>query len=99
MIQGYDRERAIERGALEEVRGFGARSVEKLREALGGRTSAERRLLLSDAEQFARGVLDHLRDAPGLSSLEAAGSLRRRKETIGDLDILAATTSPSYNFV
>jgi len=86
-------ERAIERGALSGVRGFGARSIDKLKEALTSRAPEQRRLLLSDAERFARSVLDHLAEVPGLTNLEAAGSLRRRKETIGDLDILAATTS------
>ena len=86
---------AIERGALENVKGFGARSVEKLKEALAVLAPSERRLLLSEAERVTLAILQHLVETPGLEGLEAAGSVRRRKETIGDLDILAATSSPS----
>ena len=81
---------AIAQDRLAAVRGFGAKSVAKLTEQLAKMGSTERRLLLADAEQWANGVLAHLRQGKGLAKVEAAGSFRRRKETVGDLDILVA---------
>ncbi len=80
-----DLKEAIAQGRLEQVRGFGQRSVEKLSAELekAGAT-APRRFLLADAEQWATALLKHLGQG------EAAGSFRRRRETVGDLDILVA---------
>jgi DNA polymerase (family 10) len=80
---------AITQDRLAAVRGFAAKSVAKLTEQLDKIESTERRLLLADAEQWVNGILAHLRNAR-LPQVEAAGSFRRRKETVGDLDVLAA---------
>ncbi len=89
-----DFRQAIEQGRLLEVRGFGKRSAEKLKEELEKvSVTAERRMLLSEAEQWVTGVLEHMRKG-GFTQVEAAGSFRRRRETIGDLDILVATDDP-----
>jgi DNA polymerase (family 10) len=85
---------AIEAGSLGSVAGFGPKSAEKLKEVLAQATPGEHRMLLAEAEQYAHAVLTHLRDTSGITALEAAGSLRRRRETVGDLDILAATDDP-----
>ncbi|MBI2403046.1 MAG: DNA polymerase/3'-5' exonuclease PolX [Gemmatimonadetes bacterium] len=81
---------AIAQGRLVELRGFGQRSVEKLQEQLekAGAT-AERRFLLADAEQWATALLKYL-GAEKRLRVEAAGSYRRRRETVADLDILVA---------
>lgn len=90
-----DLRKAIEEGRLATVRGFGPRSVEKLKEQLEkGSVTAERRMLLSEAEQWVVGVLEHMRKG-GFTRVEAAGSYRRCRETIGDLDILVATDDPA----
>ncbi len=85
---------AIAQGRLADVRGFGARSVAKLQEELDKATS-ERRFLLADAEQWADGVLGYMRRTARVAAIEAAGSLRRRRETIGDLDLLVVTEEPA----
>lgn len=86
---------AIDEGRLATVRGFGPRSVEKLREQLEKvSVTAERRMLLSEAEQWVVGILQYMRTG-GFTQVEAAGSYRRRRETIGDLDILVATDNPA----
>ena len=46
------------------------------------------------AEALIETIIGELRDTPGLISIEPAGSFRRRRETIGDLDLLAETTDP-----
>jgi DNA polymerase (family 10) len=84
---------AIGSDRLAGVRGFGAKSVAKLKDQLEKLGAGERRLLLAEAEQWAAGVLAHLTTGAQFSHVEAAGSLRRRRETIGDLDILVAAES------
>ncbi|GIW53337.1 MAG: DNA polymerase/3'-5' exonuclease PolX [Gemmatimonadales bacterium] len=87
-----DLRRALEEGRLEGVRGFGERSVRKLKEELDrAATRGEKRMLLAEAEKWVNALLEHLR-AGGFDTVEAAGSYRRRKETVGDLDLLVATT-------
>jgi DNA polymerase (family 10) len=83
-----DLNEAIATGRLERLRGFGQRSVEKLKEQVEkAGTAPLHRFLLAEAEQWAQAVLKHL--APGRhTALEAAGSFRRRRESVGDLDVL-----------
>src|SRR5206468_2148468 len=52
--------------------------------------SAERRFLWFEVEPVARSLVERLRAVPGALKVEAAGSFRRRKETVGDLDVVAA---------
>ena len=47
------------------------------------------RFKLSVGFIYAQALLDYLKDVPGLKRLDPAGSFRRRRETVGDLDILA----------
>jgi DNA polymerase (family 10) len=79
---------AAEAGRVAELDGFGARSVEKILQAIEDFRTLQGRFRISEAQKLVRGVLDHMEGAPGLERLEVAGSLRRRKETIGDVDIL-----------
>jgi DNA polymerase (family 10) len=90
-----DLKQAIARGRLTELKGFGARSVEKLREELDKAVSTERRFLLADAEAWVTALLAHLEAGGPYHALEAAGSFRRRRETVGDLDIVVATRDPA----
>jgi DNA polymerase (family 10) len=85
-----DLERAIDRGEVEQLAGFGRRSAEKLRQAIRDYRKHRRRFKLSDADQLVRPLLEHMRAAPGVHEIEVAGSYRRRVETIGDVDILVA---------
>src|SRR5690606_8254280 len=85
-----DLERAIDRGEVEQLAGFGKRSAEKLRQAIRDYRKHRRRFKLSDADQLVRPLLEHMRAAPGVREIEVAGSYRRRVETIGDVDILVA---------
>ena len=54
------------------------------------RRSTNTRLLLHDADALVATLIDVLRDVRGVRRISAAGSLRRRRATIGDLDLLAA---------
>jgi DNA polymerase (family 10) len=79
-------------GKVEGVEGFGKRSVEKILRAIEDRRSLQGRFRISEAEDLVRGVVEHVEEAPGVERLEIAGSLRRRKETIGDVDLLVQAT-------
>jgi len=80
---------ALASGAVQRVEGFGAKSVTKLQEAVASHQKRAGRFRIDDAERFIAGLLEHMRNAPGAERIEVAGSLRRRRETIGDIDLLA----------
>jgi DNA polymerase (family 10) len=73
------------------LKGFGWKSAEKIVRAAKTYTSRERRMLLDDASALAEGVLSFVRSHPACERAEIAGSLRRGKETIGDVDLVAAS--------
>ena len=81
---------AAEAGRIAEIEGFGEKTQESIREALAQGALEERRIRLDVAEDFAEPLLDWVRRIDGVEKAEIAGSYRRRKETVGDLDILAA---------
>ncbi|MBI3912859.1 MAG: DNA polymerase/3'-5' exonuclease PolX [Chloroflexi bacterium] len=91
-------EKAARAGKLRPLKGFGARSEEKI---LAGIETARRkksstRVRLGAAYPFAQEIVAAMRAACGdaIQNIEPAGSLRRRKATIGDLDILVASNAP-----
>ena len=84
-----DLEREIETGRVQELEGFGVRSTEKISRAIQDHRKHSGRFQIHRVEQLIVGVLQHVKQAPGVDRVEVAGSLRRRKETIGDVDILA----------
>jgi DNA polymerase (family 10) len=63
-------------------------------EAVGRYRARQGRTPLHRALAYAESLLARLRSVPGVSAAEAAGSLRRRRETVGDLDLLVASTDP-----
>jgi DNA polymerase (family 10) len=84
---------AIETGQLDGIKGVGAKKIKSIKEgiellaAIGGRKG------LVDVLPLAMTMLQQVRQLPGIVRAEVAGSLRRWKETIGDVDIVASTTS------
>jgi DNA polymerase (family 10) len=90
-----DLRQAAESGRLRTVRGMSERTEALVLEGLT-RLAARpaRRLLLNQAEEILTAVMTPLAAVPGVRSIEPAGSFRRRRESIGDLDLLAETTEP-----
>jgi DNA polymerase (family 10) len=80
---------AIESGRLEALKGFGPKTIARIRHSLEVREQRPQRFKLSDADQFVHSLLRYMQTAPGLERIEAAGSWRRRAETVGDIDLLA----------
>ena len=80
--------KAIEQHQVREVPGFGAKTEHKLGERLSAWQGEERRTRLIEAEEVARPLIARLHAIDGVNAVDIAGSLRRRQETVGDLDIL-----------
>jgi DNA polymerase (family 10) len=88
-------EEAARTGRLRAVRGFGDKLVATILEGCAMRKAAAGRTKLAEAEAYVAPLLVHLRGARGLDALEVAGSFRRRRETVGDVDILAGSNDPA----
>ena len=86
---------AAEEGRLREVKGLSARTEENVLEAITRIEQKSRRMLLHDADELMARLIDHLGIVRGVVRIEPAGSMRRRRESIGDLDLLAATDNPA----
>jgi DNA polymerase (family 10) len=80
---------AIAQGKVETLAGFGKKSADKIVRAIEDHRKHVGRFLLDEVEKLIAGVLEHMKAAPGVERVEVAGSLRRRKETVGDIDLLA----------
>lgn len=85
---------AAEAGQIRALPGFGEKTERHILDHLQTRTTGNRRMLLPVAAQYAQALTDWLRAAPEVRALEIAGSYRRRKETVGDLDLLVTATDP-----
>jgi DNA polymerase (family 10) len=81
---------AVRAGRLRGLHGFGAKTEHHLLEELERRRTPERPLTLHAAELAARPLLEHMRAAPGVAEAAVAGSFRRRREVVRDLDLLVA---------
>jgi DNA polymerase (family 10) len=92
-----DLERACQEGRVRGVKGFGERTEQRILEGVRQvrARSADRRILLSEALAVAEPLLAHLRAAPGAQRVELAGSARRLRETVADLDFVAASDHPA----
>ena len=90
---------AAQDGRLRELSGLGARSEEKILAALaagaGKKKPAEDRGLLGVALPAVHRVVDELRAHPAAIAVSEAGSVRRRRATVRDLDFIATSTDPT----
>jgi DNA polymerase (family 10) len=89
-----DLRHAAEAGRLRTIRGISEKSERSVLDGIAALESRESRMLLGRVEALVETLIGELSGTPGLISIEAAGSYRRRRETIGDLDLLAETTDP-----
>ncbi len=83
---------AIDEGKLRDLRGFGPKSEEKLRHGIELARSLGQRVPLNIAADVAERIVAEISAVPGCERCEHAGSLRRFRETVGDVDILAAAS-------
>jgi len=92
-----DLERVAKEGKIAGLAGFGAKSEAAIIESIEFFERSKDRILLGDALRIADEIIAHLRE-PG-AKIDKAGSLRRMKETIGDIDILTSSKRVMEKFV
>ncbi|MFB6284998.1 MAG: DNA polymerase/3'-5' exonuclease PolX, partial [Candidatus Bipolaricaulia bacterium] len=85
---------ALDNGQVGSLRGFGAKRVRGLREAAERAIRRERRWRIDVAEQLSEPLMADLQSHDAIIEVGAAGSLRRRCETVGDVDIVVVTQHP-----
>jgi DNA polymerase (family X) len=84
-------------GKIRELPRMGAKQEQKLLKAIEDYRRIAGRFLLDAAEQQAAKIIEHLGEYPGVEKVTPAGSLRRGRETVGDLDILVTGKSCCYD--
>ena len=85
---------ACEAGQVAALKGFGQKSEEKILSGIENRAAYAQRHLWWEAHAVAQPILESLRKLPEVDRAEVAGSLRRLKETVGDLDFIVASSDP-----
>jgi DNA polymerase IV (family X) len=87
-------EAAAKAGKLRGLPGFGEKTEQNVLRALAVAGESSGRMLLAQAWAIAHELADALRAVPGVKRVELAGSFRRRRDTVGDLDLLATGGEP-----
>jgi DNA polymerase (family 10) len=92
-----DLEAACTDGRVAAVKGFGEKTQARILEGIARvrARSADRRVLLAEALVEAEPLVEHLRGSPAALAVELAGSARRGREMVGDLDLVAASRDPA----
>ena len=86
---------ACQGAEIANLSGFGSKTVEKILSAIENRAKFADRFRLGEVAPLAETLLERLRDHPKVSRSAIAGSYRRAKETLHDLDFLVATKEPA----
>lgn len=85
----------IDSGELEKLPRMGAKTLANMKDAIEFAEKSSGRMRLGDALPLAEAIVARLSNAVGVTRIAYAGSLRRGRETIGDLDILVAAADPT----
>ena len=89
-----DLEAAANEGRIRELDGFGERSEANIRSGIDFARRAGERSLLGEARPLGEELRGYVAESEAVTECELAGSLRRWRETIGDVDVLAASDAP-----
>ena len=84
-----DLEKAIQEGKLKGLFGIGDKKIENIIKGIELFKTSQQRISIGMAYPVVKRIIEELRHNPQIKDIQAAGSLRRMKETIGDIDILA----------
>ncbi len=87
--------RAAREKRIRGIPGFGEKTEARILEALQAQIAAVPRFLIAIAAPYAAALVHYLQNIPGVRRVVVAGSFRRGKDTVGDLDILATATADS----
>ncbi len=83
-------EKAAEEGRIAALKGMGKKTEKQILEGIALVRSGLGRTLLADALPYAEQLVDYLGELPGVTEIALAGSIRRRRETVHDVDILVS---------
>lgn len=94
-----DLKQAAEAGRIQQLEGFGKKTEQMIKERVAHFAGVKPRIRLMESEEIAAPLIAYLAKSEGVKDIVVAGSYRRRKETVGDLDILvtARKDSPIMN--
>ena len=84
---------ACQEGRVRELKGFGAKTEQTILKGIALATTATQRVYWATADQVVQQLRKHFAHCPGIRQWEVAGSYRRGKETVGDLDLLVVADS------
>ena len=93
-----DLKKAAEEGQIRGIKGFGEKTEQKLLETIAThrqRSESATRLHIHHAYRAAQEILDYLKTARGINEVSVAGSLRRWKETVGEIRIVTSSNKPA----
>ena len=82
--------KVIEDGSLAKLHGMGEKKVENIKKGIEIYEKAQERIPIFEAMSLVEDIMEYLKKAPQIGPTSPAGSLRRMRETVGDIDILAA---------
>jgi len=86
---------AARQGRIRSLEGFGEKIEKAILEAVEARAQKEKRFMIAEAAHYVDSLIDYLKKVPGVNDVVAAGSYRRARETVGDLDILVTARKSS----
>ncbi len=89
-----DLEKAAKAGRIHKLKGFGEKTEREILQGLEFLARGRGRFLLGEVLGLASEIEGRLRNVPGVRRVSVAGSIRRRKETIGDADVVAVSAHP-----
>jgi DNA polymerase (family 10) len=87
-------EQAAKDQKIRELKGFGAKKEKNILTAISEYRSRSTRFLLGEVLPIIQGIISYMRENPAVRKVEVAGSARRMKETVGDLDLLVSSLDP-----
>jgi DNA polymerase (family X) len=89
---------ACEMNAVSKVKGFGAKTEQKILEGIKEYETRDESILLLDARHLAKQLTSYFKGAPGVAAVTVAGSVRRWKETIKNINLVITSTEPEKIF-
>lgn len=89
-----DLKKAVKNKKIRELDGFGKKSENNIQKALLQYEKGHERMLIAKAWKIAWEIIDYLEKSTDLKQIDYAGSLRRMRETIGDIDLLVVSDNP-----